>query len=185
MPVGPSRPPPSRLSEIEAGIEETGQALAGRRCVLRLLADPVEIERAEKLEVLEGKANVPNPHPRPRESERCDQEQGVDSPESKERGPRHRRAETGSPEARVMPEEPPREREEPDPVESHGRQREQDREKEGAEEVAPPRVEGEPLVDEVRVGDHERLALGDEERVVEPEGETGQERPLDEDLDEL
>src|SRR5262249_57249430 len=87
-------------------------------------------------------------------------------------------------EVRVVPEESPPPRHEPEPTEAQGGQRQQDCQEVVTEEVSASPVERKPLGAEVRTGDHERLPFGQEEGVVEPEGQPGQERALDEKQDE-
>src|SRR6476620_8296938 len=69
------------LAEVEAGVEETGQALARGRRLLGLLSDALEVERSVQREVAEGEVDVPHPHPRPGEAKRTDEQDGTDHPE--------------------------------------------------------------------------------------------------------
>src|ERR1700692_4088896 len=89
------------LAEVEAGVEETGQALARGGRLLGLLPDALEVERSVQREVAEGEVDVPHPHPRPGEAKRTDEQDGIDHPETEQRATRDREAEPGRPESGV------------------------------------------------------------------------------------
>src|SRR5687767_14303797 len=83
------------LTEVEAGVEEAVQALARGGRLLSLLADPLEVERTVQREVAEGEVDIPHPHPRPGETQRADEQDGIDHPEAEQRATCDRRAEPG------------------------------------------------------------------------------------------
>src|SRR6185295_15440069 len=152
--------------------------------LLRLLLDAREVEGAYQGQVPEGEMDVAHPDPRPRDAQRADEQYEIDHPQPQQGAAGHATREARGPEGGVVPEVAALERHVPDPAQAERRQGQQDRHQEGPEELTPAPVEVELLAAEVRVRDHERLTRHEEERVVEAQGEAGQEAAEDEDLDE-
>src|SRR5689334_12800185 len=98
-------PPPTRaarLGEAEICVEETGEAFAGRRRLLRLLRDGIERERSIEREPLEATSHSAHGQPRPREAERSDQTDPRGERQPGEAAAGDRRTEAGAGDTRVL-----------------------------------------------------------------------------------
>src|SRR5262249_24285787 len=158
---------------------------AGGRAQLRLLNDPVQIERTVDRQVREHEARAAHEHPGPRQAERDHQDEPVGEREAHQLAARERATEARGLEEGVLPEVTGLLRREPEPVEPQWRDEQQRGQTIRAEEVLSAPVEVEWPAAAVRVRDHEALLTRLEERVIERERQGAQQRAPHEDADEV